>query len=381
VRLKKIIVFGSCPEDDEIAKLDHRIHYQRVNNEPLSDKINGSLKVARDYFPDAVLMTSSNTLLSLNYVEQLSGCLSPEHPVIGNGILHLIKIDSPADPIKLIKVQRKLEDQHPINPGRIILKEVLDKMDWSMFSQDKNSGLNTDGNKRLGRVLAPGKIYTYQHEDVKMLEVKGPWKNINTFEASEKKGLIINDYEGWLNWNFPGQIEQIFQNLSTGGGKMATQSGFGRVKFKTGKNFECGPYVVIDEGCEFGDNVTIGPFCHFKANTIVGSNVKIDSYVKSSGQNKIGNNVTLRYNATIAREVVVEDGCYISPNVMTNYQTADGGKQGGTVIGEGTFVGTGTVIHHGVRIAPGCKIGAMSFVNKDITEAGTYIGIPARKIK
>lgn len=151
--------------------------------------------------------------------------------------------------------------------------------------------------------------------------------------------------------------------------------------FKHGENFKCGPFVVIEVGCEVGDNVSIGPFCHFKPNTKIGNNVKIDSYVKSSGVNRIGNDVTLRYNSTIAREVVIEDGCYISPNVMTNYQTADGGHVGGTVIGAGTFVGTGTVIHHGVKIAPGCKIGAMSFVNKDINEPGTYIGIPAKKIK
>jgi UDP-N-acetylglucosamine acyltransferase len=151
--------------------------------------------------------------------------------------------------------------------------------------------------------------------------------------------------------------------------------------FKHGENFKCAAYVVIEEGCEVGNNVTIGPFCHFKPNTKIGSNVKIDSYVKSSGQNQIGNNVTLRYNSTIAREVIVEDDCYLSPNVMTNYQTADGGKKGGMVIGKGTFVGTGTVIHHGVKIAPGTKIGSMSFVNKDISEPGTYIGVPARKIK
>lgn len=149
--------------------------------------------------------------------------------------------------------------------------------------------------------------------------------------------------------------------------------------FKHGENFKCGSFVVIEENCEVGDNVSIGPFCHFKPKTKIGNNVKIDSYVKSSGQNSIGSGVTLRYNTTIAREVIIEDDCYISPNVMTNYQRADGGHTGGTVIGAGTFVGTGTVIHHGIKIAPKTIIGAMSFVNKDILEPGTYIGVPARR--
>ena len=37
----------------------------------------------------------------------------------------------------------------------------------------------------------------------------------------------------------------------------------------------------------------------------------------SSGDNSIGNDVTLRFGATLARKVNVCDGAFISPNVMT----------------------------------------------------------------
>jgi len=151
--------------------------------------------------------------------------------------------------------------------------------------------------------------------------------------------------------------------------------------FKFGDNFEIEENCVIHEGCDVGNDVKMKSFVELRANTKIGNDVYVDSYFKSSGHNTIGNNVTLRFNATIAREVTVEDDCFISPNVMTIYSTHKGEKKGGIVIGKGSHIGTAVVIGPGVKIAPKTVIGAMSYVNKDITEEGTvWVGIPARQI-
>jgi UDP-2-acetamido-3-amino-2,3-dideoxy-glucuronate N-acetyltransferase len=151
--------------------------------------------------------------------------------------------------------------------------------------------------------------------------------------------------------------------------------------FKYGKNFVMGNYCIIQEGCEVGDNVKMEHFVLLKKGTKIGNNVYVDSYVKSSGDNQIGSGVTLRFNATIAREVTVEDDVFISPNVMTIYSDHKGKAHPGTVIGEGCHVGTNAVIGHGIKIAPGTVIGALSMVTKDIEQPGVYVGIPAVKIK
>ena len=54
---------------------------------------------------------------------------------------------------------------------------------------------------------------------------------------------------------------------------------------------------------------------------------------------------------------------------------------GGVTIGDHTFVGAGAVVIHGVRIAEGCLIGAGAVVTHDLTEPGTYVGAPARRIR
>ena len=151
--------------------------------------------------------------------------------------------------------------------------------------------------------------------------------------------------------------------------------------FKHGKNFSMGNYCIIQEECEVGDNVKLEHFVLLKKGTKIGNNVYVDSYVKSSGENQIGSGVTLRFNATIAREVTVEDDVFISPNVMTVYSDHESQAHPGTVIGKGSYIGTNVVIGHGIKIAAGAVIGSMSLVTKDIENSGIYMGIPAKKIR
>jgi acetyltransferase-like isoleucine patch superfamily enzyme len=146
--------------------------------------------------------------------------------------------------------------------------------------------------------------------------------------------------------------------------------------FKHGKNFKIGDYCVIEKDVWVGNNVTIKNFVELRAGTVIGNDVYIDSYVRSSGQNVIGNNVILRFGCTIARLVSIQDGVFIAPNVMTIHDE----NKGVTIIGENCKIFTGAVIGAGVIIAKDIIVGAQAFVNKNCTEPGIYIGVPARKI-
>ena len=53
---------------------------------------------------------------------------------------------------------------------------------------------------------------------------------------------------------------------------------------------------------------------------------------------------------------------------------------GNAKVGEGCFVGTGAVISNLLNIANDVTLGAGAVVVKSIDEAGTYVGVPARKI-
>ena len=141
-----------------------------------------------------------------------------------------------------------------------------------------------------------------------------------------------------------------------------------------------GVFNVVWEDCEIGEGTVIKSHVELRPGTKIGKNCYIDSYVRSSGENKIGDDVTLRFGCTIARQVTIEDGAFISPNVMTIYSDHRGEKHGGIVIGAGAHIGTNAVLHHAVKVGPGAVIGAMSLLTKDALE-GTWIGAPARRIQ
>lgn len=88
--------------------------------------------------------------------------------------------------------------------------------------------------------------------------------------------------------------------------------------------------------------------------------------------------------------VQVGDGCIINlgstighDSVLGNYSTLHPGANvsGKVVIGRRCFLGTGVKVIQGLKIEPDTTIGAGAVVIHDIKESGTYVGVPARKIK
>jgi len=104
----------------------------------------------------------------------------------------------------------------------------------------------------------------------------------------------------------------------------------------------------IGKGCFIGNFVHLGPF------------VRI-------GDNTIANN-----GAIIDHEVTIGNHCHIAPNATIS---------GRSVVGDYVFIGVGATVIDKVSICSNVIIGAGAVVTKDITEPGTYVGVPAVKIK
>lgn len=99
---------------------------------------------------------------------------------------------------------------------------------------------------------------------------------------------------------------------------------------------------IFCQGSILTTGITIGNHCQFNLQTSVGHDCKIGDYV------------------TCAPKVSISGNC---------------------TIGNRVYIGTGAVIKEKISICDDVIIGALSFVNRDITEPGTYVGSPARKIK
>ena len=86
----------------------------------------------------------------------------------------------------------------------------------------------------------------------------------------------------------------------------------------------------------------------------------------------LGRHVHLNLNATVGHDSTIGDYTTVSPGAAVS---------GNVTIGKRCYIGTGAVIIEKINICDDVIIGAGAVVVKHITESGTYVGVPAKKIK
>ena len=135
-----------------------------------------------------------------------------------------------------------------------------------------------------------------------------------------------------------------------------------------GRRFQTGNKVNIRELNEIGDDVSIGTL------SVVEHHVKI------------GHGVRIHTQAFVPEFSVLEDGCWIGPNVvLTNakYPLSPGVKDSlaGPVIRRGAKIGANATILPGVVIGEHALVGAGAVVVRDVPAHAVVAGNPARVIR
>lgn len=140
------------------------------------------------------------------------------------------------------------------------------------------------------------------------------------------------------------------------GNSKAREAIYNRLK----NNYCLEPATLTDPTviCGKGSRIGAGSICC--AGTILTVNVQV------------GDGCIVNLNSTIGHDSVLENYSTLHPGVSVS---------GKVVIGRRSLLGTGTKVIQGLKIEPDTTIGAGAVVIHDIKESGTYVGIPARKIK
>lgn len=116
----------------------------------------------------------------------------------------------------------------------------------------------------------------------------------------------------------------------------------------------------------------IHPSAQIAVNVSVGRGTVVMAGAVVNACAMIGEHCIINTSAVIEHDNVLEDYVHISPKAAL----------GGTVhIGTGTHVGIGATVINNIEICADCVIGAGAAVIRKIVESGTYVGVPARKIK
>lgn len=116
----------------------------------------------------------------------------------------------------------------------------------------------------------------------------------------------------------------------------------------------------------------IHPSAQIAVNASIGKGTVVMAGAVINACATVGDHCIINTSAVVEHDNILEDYVHISPGV----------KLGGTVtVGKQTHIGIGATVSNNMAICSGCFIGAGAVVVRDIENIGTYIGIPARKIK
>ncbi|WP_342131813.1 NeuD/PglB/VioB family sugar acetyltransferase [Hydrogenophaga sp. OTU3427] len=105
--------------------------------------------------------------------------------------------------------------------------------------------------------------------------------------------------------------------------------------------------ATIESGCFIGHHAHIGPMA------------------------RIGTGCIINTGALVEHEAVVGDFCHVSVNAV---------MAGRTRIGRAVMIGAGATVLDGLSVADGVTIGGGGLVHRSISEAGVYVGVPARPV-
>lgn len=182
---------------------------------------------------------------------------------------------------------------------------------------------------------------------------------------------------------------------------IASKNGYSEIVFLDDDEsiHECGGYPVIGKSTEAGT---------IDADVIIGiGNARVRKQIQESIQNEklvtlihpdavvaedvvIGKGTAVMAGAVINPGVRIGKGCIINTCSSVDHDCevgdyvhiAVGSHLCGTVsVGSGTWIGAGATVSNNISICTDCMIGAGAVILKNIDSAGTYMGVPARRIR
>ena len=107
----------------------------------------------------------------------------------------------------------------------------------------------------------------------------------------------------------------------------------------------------VDQSCSIGEGVLILPGSTLDRNV------------------SIGDNTVLNTGCTVAHDTKVGDNCFLAPGVCL---------AGFIDIEKDCFLGIGTKVIDNIKIATKVQTGGGAVVTQDLTDAGLYLGVPAK---
>ena len=145
-----------------------------------------------------------------------------------------------------------------------------------------------------------------------------------------------------------------------------------------------GAEVVIYAGCTLDQGVLVADGAAVRENVKIGELTIVGRGVTVENLTVVGRKCKLETGAYITAYSVLEDFCFIAPNVTTTNDNFLGRTEErfkhfkGVTVRRGGRIGGGAVILPGIAIGEDAVVGAGAVVTKDVPARTVVVGVPAR---
>ena len=118
--------------------------------------------------------------------------------------------------------------------------------------------------------------------------------------------------------------------------------------------------TLIHPNAVIAEDVTIGKGTVVIAGAVINASARI------------GDGCIINTCSSVGHDCTLKDYAHVAPGAHIC---------GASEIGNESWIGAGSTVINNVNICDHCMLGAGTVVVTDITESGTYVGVPAKKIK
>jgi len=189
---------------------------------------------------------------------------------------------------------------------------------------------------------------------------------------------------------------RIYENVHLGAGSLLEDycligvpprgAGEGELQTTIGEAAVIRSHTVIYAGNSIGRHFQTGNKVNIRESNRIGDNVSIGTLSVVEHHVEIGDGVRIHTQVFIPEFSVLEEGCWIGPNVvLTNakYPLSPGVKDrlAGPIIRKGAIIGANATLLPGVIVGERALVGAGAVVVRDVEPGAVVAGNPARVIR